>query len=162
PSCFGSGKRSARESNSVPLLTREACSQHTRGPSSRASRPTRVVPEGVEPPFPLCKRGVVAIGPRDVAFPLTSFPSFPVARAGVHPRDVSLSAWPLCQLASRAVLWPRVDRIAAPRAELGARESNPGSRAHEPRLSPSPPAKSQAPVSIRAGRPYETRWGTCH
>ena len=24
-----------------------------------------VIPEGVEPPFPLCKRGVVAIGPRD-------------------------------------------------------------------------------------------------
>jgi hypothetical protein len=27
--------------------------------------PKSVVPEGVEPPFPLCKRGVVAIGPRD-------------------------------------------------------------------------------------------------
>jgi hypothetical protein len=28
-----------------------------------------IIPEGVEPPFPLCKRGVVAIGPRDaIAF----------------------------------------------------------------------------------------------
>ena len=43
---------------------------------SSAARPTisgylpvleRVIPEGVEPPFPLCKRGVVAIGPRDDA-----------------------------------------------------------------------------------------------
>ena len=33
----------------------------------RASLMSRVVPEGVEPPFPLCKRGVVAIGPRDVS-----------------------------------------------------------------------------------------------
>jgi hypothetical protein len=30
-----------------------------------AARIHRIVPEGVEPPFPLCKRGVVAIGPRD-------------------------------------------------------------------------------------------------
>jgi hypothetical protein len=30
-----------------------------------AARFHRIVPEGVEPPFPLCKRGVVAIGPRD-------------------------------------------------------------------------------------------------
>ncbi len=28
-------------------------------------RGREVIPEGVEPPFPLCKRGVVAIGPRD-------------------------------------------------------------------------------------------------
>ncbi len=56
--------RSARESNSVRLLTREACRQRTRRPSCSIHR-CQVVPEGVEPPFPLCKRGVVAIGPRD-------------------------------------------------------------------------------------------------
>ena len=32
----------------------------------------RVIPEGVEPPSPLCKRGVVAVGPRDVFIALLS------------------------------------------------------------------------------------------
>ena len=35
-------------------------------PADRSRLVSRVVPEGVEPPFPLCKTGVVAIGPRDV------------------------------------------------------------------------------------------------
>jgi hypothetical protein len=57
--------RSARESNSVHLPTTEACRQRTRGPYAFMNESQSVVPEGVEPPFPLCRRGVVAIGPRD-------------------------------------------------------------------------------------------------
>src|SRR5579885_2063565 len=61
-------QRSARESNSVHLLTTEAYRRRTRGPPC-APPLTRIVPEGVEPPSPLCKRGIVAVGPRDVASP---------------------------------------------------------------------------------------------
>ena len=79
-------QRSARESNSVPLLTKKGCRRRTRGPSSFIPKSDRIVPEGVEPPFPLCKRGVVAIGPRDV-----KRISPRVARVGVEPTDIRFS-----------------------------------------------------------------------
>ena len=115
------GPRSARESNSVPLLTTEACRRRTRGPSyfrpgegppeSRTRPPClqgrhaphtpadhRVVPEGVEPPFPLCKRGVVAIGPRDVVFSFDSFPDLWSSTGGSRThrhQTLSLTAIPV-------------------------------------------------------------------
>ena len=51
--------------------TRSPSLQERNTPGTPADHPVLierldpVVPEGVEPPFPLCKRGVVAIGPRD-------------------------------------------------------------------------------------------------
>jgi hypothetical protein len=49
--------------------TRSGSLQESHAASALADRISSqilgVVPEGVEPPFPLCKRGVVAIGPRD-------------------------------------------------------------------------------------------------
>ena len=51
-----------------------------------SSSMSQVVPEGVEPPFPLCKRGVVAVGPRD-----GDVVSLRVARVGVEPTDIRLS-----------------------------------------------------------------------
>jgi hypothetical protein len=107
-----------------------------------------VVPEGVEPPFPLCKRGVVGRW--------TTGRKEPVARVGVEPTDTRLSIWPLCLFAYRAV----VD--ASTRQQLRARGSNHGRRAYETRPSASPPALSQAPESSRASRPYESRPDTCH
>ena len=51
----------------------------------------------------------------------------------------------------------------APWSDLcGARDSNHGLRAYETRPSTSPPAMSQAPVSNRASRPYESQSDTCH
>ena len=59
-----------------------------------------VVPEGIEPPFPLCKRGVVAAGPRDEE-------QTEVARVGVEPTGHEArqpkGVVPLCQFAYRAV-----------------------------------------------------------
>ena len=66
PSCLQKGPPENRTRS--PSLPREECSEHTRGPFHRIQPSHEVIPEGVEPPFPLCKRGVVAIGPRDVCF----------------------------------------------------------------------------------------------
>jgi hypothetical protein len=58
----------AGESNPDLLVAGQVSSRWTSSPFLSH----QIVPEGVEPPFPLCKRGVVAVGPRDVA----SEPSF--------------------------------------------------------------------------------------
>jgi hypothetical protein len=146
---------SARESNSVPLFTKEGCARHTHGPSSGSSI-TRVVPEGIEPPFPLCKRGVVAVGPRDVALTRHHSPSSSTGGIRTHRHQtLSLIAMP--------VRVPCHHEFVAHRSELRARESNHGVRVYETRPSAGPPAmESQAPVSSRDGRPYESRRGTCH
>jgi hypothetical protein len=39
--------------------------------------PAGVVPDGVEPSFPVCRTGVVAVGPRDCAFKWTHWESHP-------------------------------------------------------------------------------------
>ena len=65
-----------------------------------SSRLEPVVPEGIEPPFPLCKRGVVAVGPRDgirnEAIDKDGSPRTPVVRTGrrrlAHKRDADLAA----------------------------------------------------------------------
>jgi hypothetical protein len=99
----------------------------------------RVVPEGIEPPFPLCKRGVVAVGPRDVEFTRRRSRSNSTGGSRTHRHQtLSLTAMPVrvpCRQPS----------------ELRARESNHGLRVYETRLSAGPPAmESQAPVPSRA------------
>jgi hypothetical protein len=91
--------RSLQESHAASALADHSVHQSVES--------SQVVPEGVEPPFPLCKRGVVAIGPRDVARV-----SLRVARVGFEPTDIGLRAPPegwsrsLCQFAYRAIRAP--------------------------------------------------------
>jgi hypothetical protein len=104
-----------------------------------------------------CKRGVVAAGPRDVASYLAPYSSSTGGSRTHRHQALSLTAMPVrvpCRRppSNRGPLIP----------ELRARESNHGFRAYETRLGAGPPAWSQAPVSSRAGRPYEGRRGTCH
>jgi hypothetical protein len=80
-----------------------------------------------------------------------------VARVGVEPTDIGLSTRSLCQFAYRAIL-----SLHSCRTDLRARDSNHGLRTYETRPSTSPPAMSQAPVSNRASRPYESQADTCH
>jgi hypothetical protein len=119
---------------------------------------SRVVPEGVEPPFPFCKKGVVAIGPRD-GLRSASFNSRRGSRTHRHQapgtaRRVVVIVMPVrvpCHIAALRLTF-----------HLRARDSNRGLRAYETRPSTSPPAISQAPVSSRASRPYESRSDACH
>ena len=98
-------QRSARDSNPNHLPTTEACRPRTCGPFRRSRfRVTinPVVPEGIEPPFPLCKRGVVAAGPRDEE-------QLEVARVGVEPtghESLSLAALPVCVPCRRWMMPP--------------------------------------------------------
>jgi hypothetical protein len=56
----------------------------------------RVVPEGIEPPFPLCKRGVVAVGPRDVDVTRRRSPSSSTGGIRTHRHQtLSLTAMPV-------------------------------------------------------------------
>ena len=100
-------QRSARESNSVPLLTREPCGQRTRGPfrspisrvesSRRESNPRSLFVREVS--LPLDHGTFHAVSLR-------------VARVGFEPTDIGLRAPPegwsrsLCQFAYRAIRAP--------------------------------------------------------
>ena len=72
----------------LPVAYRAACAQtrsrtSNRPGLSRAALPvgvsgrSSVVPDGVEPSFPVCRTGVVAVGPRDCAFKWTHWESHP-------------------------------------------------------------------------------------
>jgi hypothetical protein len=72
----------------LPVAYRAACAQtrsrtSNRAGLSRAALPvgvpghSLVVPDGVEPSFPVCRTGVVAVGPRDCAFKWTHWESHP-------------------------------------------------------------------------------------
>ena len=84
-------RRSARESNSVLLLTTEVCCRNTCRPafceSSRQDSNLR---------YPVCKTGVLAARRRDELRT--------VARVGFEPTGTRFSTWSRCQLAYRAVL----------------------------------------------------------
>jgi hypothetical protein len=163
-------QRSARESNSVHLLTTEACRRRTRGPIRRSS------PEGP----PENRTRSTSLQERDATGTPTDHPSHRFSpessRRESNPRllFVREESLPLDhgtsrrQIRSTSTGGIRTHRhqtlslIAMPirvpchRAELRARESNHGRRIHETRLSSGPPAMSGSP------RPYEGWRGTCH
>jgi hypothetical protein len=136
-------RRSARESNSVPLPTKEVCCRNTCRPvgweSSRQDSNLR---------YPVCKTGVFAARRRDDLRP--------VARVGVEPTGTRLRAppegwsWPRCRLAYRAVnagsCGSGSRTSASERMKLGRAPAHP---------------QSQAPVPSRADRPHEGQPGTC-
>ena len=72
----------------LPIAYRAACAQtrirtSNRAGLSRAALPvgvpgqSLVVPDGVEPSFPVCRTGVVAVGPRDYSLKWTHWESHP-------------------------------------------------------------------------------------
>ena len=83
-------RRSARESNSVSLPTKEVCCRNTCRPASwESSR------QDSNLRYPVCKTGVFAARRRDDLWP--------AARVGFEPTGTRLSTWPRCRLAYRAI-----------------------------------------------------------
>jgi hypothetical protein len=86
-------ERSALDSNPNHLPTTEACRLNTCGPKRPDQQKQSLSrPGGSRTLFPLCKRGVVAAGPRDEE-------QLDVARVGVEPTGheaLSLAAQPVC------------------------------------------------------------------
>jgi hypothetical protein len=161
-----SEQRSARESNSVPLLTTEACRRRTRGPSRHRSE--QCPPESRTRSPSLQKRDAPGTPtdhrddrPPNQSSRRESNPRFLFVREVSLPLDHgTLHQVPLSSSTggSRTHRHQTLSLTAMPvrvpcrrSAELRARELNHGLRVYETRPSAGPPAmESQAPVPSRA------------